>query len=56
VGPAPLFRLRRRERSQLVVKASDRAGTIAAVGTAVARADADRAHRAVAFSVDVDPQ
>ena len=56
LGPAPLFRLRRRERSQLVVKASDRAGTIAAVGIAVARADADRAHRAVAFSVDVDPQ
>ncbi|HEV2821304.1 MAG TPA: primosomal protein N' [Solirubrobacteraceae bacterium] len=56
LGPAPLFRLRRRERSQLVVKATDRAGTIAAVGAAVARADADRAHRAVAFSVDVDPQ
>jgi primosomal protein N' (replication factor Y) len=56
LGPAPLFRLRRRERSQLMVKATDRAGTIAAVGAAVARADADRAHRAVAFSVDVDPQ
>jgi len=56
LGPAPLFRLRRRERSQLVVKASDRAATIAAVGAAVAHSDADRAHRAVAFSVDVDPQ
>ncbi|HEV2770675.1 MAG TPA: primosomal protein N' [Solirubrobacteraceae bacterium] len=56
LGPAPLFRLRGRERSQLVVKAGDRAGAIAAVGDAVARVAAGRAHRTAALSVDVDPQ
>ncbi len=35
LGPAPLFRLRGRARRQLVVKASDRAAAIAAVGAAV---------------------
>ncbi|MEA2288767.1 MAG: hypothetical protein QOD55_764 [Solirubrobacteraceae bacterium] len=56
LGPAPLFRLRGRERSQIVVKAADRAGAIAAIGAAVDVVAADRAHRAVSFSVDVDPQ
>ncbi|HEV2752698.1 MAG TPA: primosomal protein N' [Solirubrobacteraceae bacterium] len=56
LGPAPLFRLRGRERSQLMVKAADRARAIAAVGGAVARVAAGRAHRAAALSVDVDPQ
>jgi primosomal protein N' (replication factor Y) len=56
LGPAPLFRLRGRERSQIVVKAAERAPAVAAVGAAVQAAAADRAHRAVAFSVDVDPQ
>jgi primosomal protein N' (replication factor Y) len=56
LGPAPLFRLRGRERAQVVVKAQDRAGAVAQVGAAVQEVAADRAHRAAAFSVDVDPQ
>jgi primosomal protein N' (replication factor Y) len=58
LGPAPLFRLRGRERSVLVLKAEPprRADAIAAVGAAVEGVAVDRAHRAAAFSVDVDPQ
>ncbi len=56
LGPAPLFRLRGRERSQVVVKAADRGAAIAAVDAAVRAVAADRAHRAAAISVDVDPQ
>jgi len=56
LGPAPLFRLRGRERSQLVIKAPDRRLAVAAVGAGVATVAADRAHRPVAFGVDVDPQ
>ena len=56
LGPAPLFRLRGRDRFQVVVKATRRAAAIAAVRDAVERAARDRAHRQVAFSVDVDPQ
>jgi primosomal protein N' (replication factor Y) (superfamily II helicase) len=56
LGPAPLFRLRGRERAQIVVKAGDRAATVRAIGAGVDAVAADRAHKAVAFSVDVDPQ
>jgi primosomal protein N' (replication factor Y) (superfamily II helicase) len=56
LGPAPLFRLRGRERAQVVVKAAERGPAIVAVGAAVHAVAADRAHRAAAFSVDVDPQ
>ena len=56
LGPAPLFRLRGRDRSQVVVKTTERAAAIAAVRAAVDAAARDRAHRDVAFSVDVDPQ
>ncbi|HWK19066.1 MAG TPA: primosomal protein N' [Solirubrobacteraceae bacterium] len=56
LGPAPLFRLRGRERSQLVVKAEDRAGAIAVVGAAVDALPRDRDTRGVNVSVDVDPQ
>jgi primosomal protein N' (replication factor Y) len=56
LGPAPLFRLRGKERSQVVVKADDRAAAVAAVGAAVDAVARDRAHRGVALSVDVDPQ
>ncbi|HKH18398.1 MAG TPA: primosomal protein N' [Solirubrobacteraceae bacterium] len=56
LGPAPLFRLRGRHRSQVVVKAHDRAAAVDAVRTAVDRAANRREHRGVAFSVDVDPQ
>ena len=56
LGPAPLFRLRGRERAQIVVKAGDRAAAVRAIGAGVDAVAADRAHKAVAFSVDVDPQ
>jgi primosomal protein N' (replication factor Y) (superfamily II helicase) len=56
LGPAPLFRLRGRERFQVVVKTTSRAGAIAAVASAVEGAARDRVFRDVAFSVDVDPQ
>jgi primosomal protein N' (replication factor Y) len=52
LGPAPLFRLRGRERAQIVVKTGERRAAVAAVGAAVARPLA----REVAISVDVDPQ
>ena len=56
LGPAPLFRLRGRERSQLVVKASERAPAVAALGEAVAQAAALADCAGAHFSVDVDPQ
>jgi primosomal protein N' (replication factor Y) len=56
LGPAPLFRLRNRERVQLVLKTTAREAAVAAVGAAVERAANDRAFARVAFSVDVDPQ
>jgi primosomal protein N' (replication factor Y) len=55
LGPAPLFRLRNRERFQLVLKTTARAEAIAATGAAVEAAARDRAFKDVNFSVDVDP-
>ncbi|MCW3033588.1 MAG: primosomal protein [Solirubrobacterales bacterium] len=56
LGPAPLFRLRGRERQVLVVKTTHRREAVAAVGEAVASLAAARDHDGVSFSVDVDPQ
>jgi primosomal protein N' (replication factor Y) len=56
LGPAPLFRRRGRVRSQLVVRSRDRQPAITAVREAVEAVAGDRAHAAVAFAVDVDPQ
>jgi primosomal protein N' (replication factor Y) (superfamily II helicase) len=56
LGPAPLFRLRGRERRQVVVKTTERAVAIRAMAAAVDAAARDRSLRDVAFSVDVDPQ
>jgi len=56
LGPAPLFRLRGRERRHLALKASDRAGAIAAVGEAVAGVARTREGRAATIGVDVDPR
>ncbi|MFM9126952.1 MAG: hypothetical protein ACKOTA_05220, partial [Solirubrobacterales bacterium] len=56
LGPAPLFRLRGRERSQVVVKAPERRPAVAAVGAAVNAAAGTWGRRGVSFSVDVDPQ
>jgi primosomal protein N' (replication factor Y) len=57
LGPAPMFRVRRRFRRRLLVKAGDRAAAVAAVGAAVERlASERRLARDVAIGVDVDPQ
>ena len=56
LGPAPLFRLRGRARSQLVIKARTGWPTIRAVGAAVDACAADAVRRGVSVSVDVDPQ
>ncbi len=55
LGPAPLFRLRNRERYQLVLKTTSRADAIHATGAAVESAARDKTFRDVNFSVDVDP-
>jgi primosomal protein N' (replication factor Y) len=56
LGPAPLFRLKGRDRFQLVIKATNRAAGIVAVRRAVEATAADRSHGAVTYAVDVDPQ
>jgi len=56
LGPAPLFRLRGRARSQLVIKAQARQSAIDTVGRAVDRVAPGAARRGAAVSVDVDPQ
>jgi primosomal protein N' (replication factor Y) (superfamily II helicase) len=56
LGPAPLFRLRGKARSQLVIKAADRRAAIGAVGAAVDVLARDAGRRKVSISVDVDPQ
>jgi primosomal protein N' (replication factor Y) len=55
LGPAPLFRLRARFRSQVFVKATDRRPAIEAVGAAVDAVAPAAARRGVSVSVDVDP-
>ncbi len=56
LGPAPLFKLRGKARSQLVVKAAERAEAIKSVGLAVDRIGTRARRRRVSISVDVDPQ
>jgi primosomal protein N' (replication factor Y) len=60
LGPAPLFRLKGRDRAQLLVKAPAegpaRAAAVRSVRHAVEAVAADRRHRGVVLSVDVDPQ
>jgi primosomal protein N' (replication factor Y) len=56
LGPAPMFRVRNRHRRRLLIKASDREGTVIAVRETVERRAADRSLREVAIGVDVDPQ
>jgi primosomal protein N' (replication factor Y) len=52
LGPAPLFRLRNRERAQILLKTTTRRAAVRSVGAAV---DAVRV-KGVSLSVDVDPQ
>ena len=56
LGPAPLFRLKGRERAQLVVKVAERAPAVRAVREAVEAVAAEHSRRGVNFTVDVDPQ
>jgi primosomal protein N' (replication factor Y) len=56
LGPAPLFRLRDRARSQVVVKATARGQAIEAVGSTVDALAPAAARRGASVSVDVDPQ
>lgn len=56
LGPAPLFRLKARERAQLVLKTGDRPRAVDAVRRAVEALAGDRVHRGVSWAVDVDPQ
>jgi primosomal protein N' (replication factor Y) len=56
LGPAPLFRLRGRARSQLVLKSTARRAAIDAVGAAVEQVSTAAARAGVSISVDVDPQ
>jgi primosomal protein N' (replication factor Y) len=56
LGPAPLFRLKGRERAQLVLKAADRGPAVEAVRRAVEALAGTREHRGVSWAVDVDPQ
>jgi primosomal protein N' (replication factor Y) len=57
LGPAPMFRVRRRYRRRLLIKAAERAPAVAAVGAAVERLASERSlARDVAIGVDVDPQ
>ena len=60
LGPAPLFRLKGRERAQLLVKSpageESRAAAVRAVRRAVEAVAGDRTLGGASFSVDVDPQ
>lgn len=56
LGPAPRFRLRGRERRQLLLKAAEREPAVAAVREAVDAAARSRALCGVQLAVDVDPQ
>ncbi len=56
LGPAPLFRLRGRERSQLVVKATQRRVAVASVAAAVDAVARTPVGRRAQLSADVDPQ
>lgn len=56
LGPAPLFRLRGRERSQLVVKAPQRRPAVASVAAAVDAVARTAVGRRAQLSADVDPQ
>ncbi len=56
LGPAPMFRVRNRHRRRILIKASDREGTVGAVRGVVERLTSDRSLKGVAIGVDVDPQ
>ena len=55
LGPARLFRLKGRERMQVLIKAGEHVPAVPAVRRAVEAVAAERSSRDVAFAVDVDP-
>jgi primosomal protein N' (replication factor Y) len=55
-GPAPLFRLKARERAQVLLRAELRDALVRVVRDAVEGVSGGRGVREVAFSVDIDPQ
>lgn len=56
LGPAPLFRLRGREREQVLLKAQYRGQAVAAVRNAVALVERRASQRRAQLTVDVAPQ
>ncbi|MBO9534662.1 MAG: primosomal protein N' [Solirubrobacteraceae bacterium] len=56
LGPAPLFKLRGREREQVLVKAQYRGQAVAAVREAVGRVERQAAQKRAQLTVDVAPQ
>lgn len=56
LGPAPMFRVRGKHRRRVLIKADDKAETVAAVRDVVEKRAADRSLKDVAIGVDVDPQ
>jgi primosomal protein N' (replication factor Y) len=56
IGPAPRFRLRDRERRQIVIKAPSRAAAVAAVRDTVHAEAAARRLKGIRVAVDVDAQ
>jgi primosomal protein N' (replication factor Y) len=56
LGPAPMFRVRRRHRRRLLIKSEEREGVVTALRETVERLAAGRVFRDVAIGVDIDPQ
>ncbi len=56
LGPAPRFRVRGRERRQLLVKSGDRQAAVEAVRSVIETAASARELGGASLSVDVDPQ
>jgi primosomal protein N' (replication factor Y) len=57
LGPAPMFRVRRKHRRRMLIKSGDRAEAVAAVREVVEGLSGERStFREVALAVDVDPQ
>jgi primosomal protein N' (replication factor Y) len=56
LGPAPMFRVRNRHRRRILLKASEREATVAAVRDTVEAFATNRSLHGVAISIDVDPQ
>jgi primosomal protein N' (replication factor Y) len=56
LGPAPLFRLRGRERMQLMLKATSRAAMVRAIRAALDPVEREAGRRHVQLTIDIAPQ